>query len=129
MTLELHNATSPYALASTVIRPILKDGTITSSYFNIIGQSYYIVIKHRNGIETWSANPVTMTTNLTYDFRSAATQAYGSNQVLVDAPGMPFTMVISIRMALLTDWITMPGKWIIIRLQAGIWQRTSMAMG
>ncbi len=87
VTIELRNPNPPYALVSTAIRPILTNGTITSGYFNILGQSFYIVIKHRNGLETWSANPVVMTAALTYDFTTAAGQAYGGNQKQV-APGI-----------------------------------------
>jgi hypothetical protein len=43
--------------------------------------SYYIVVKHRNSIETWS-NPVTFTsTSLSYNFTDAATEAYGNNLI------------------------------------------------
>lgn len=87
ISIELHNPTPPYALASTTIRPILMNGTLTASYLNILGQSYYIVLKHRNGVELWSANPVVMTPSLTYDFTTAAAQAFGSNQVSV-GPGI-----------------------------------------
>lgn len=48
------------------------------------GNSYYIVIKHRNSIETWSANPVTITGDSTvYDFTTSLSQAYGNNMILV----------------------------------------------
>jgi hypothetical protein len=37
------------------------------------------VVKHRNSLETWSASPITIGTNLSYDFSTAANKAYGSN--------------------------------------------------
>ena len=41
--------------------------------------SYYIVVKHRNSIEVWSAIPVPFTgTLIFYDFSIAASQAYGN---------------------------------------------------
>lgn len=48
------------------------------------GVNYYLVIKHRNSIETWSkSGGEAFTSNLmTYDFTSAASQAYGNNMVL-----------------------------------------------
>lgn len=49
--------------------------------------TYYLVVKHRNAIKTWSAVPITVANNQTYDFSSAASQAYGSNQVEVE-PGV-----------------------------------------
>jgi hypothetical protein len=41
------------------------------------------VIKHRNTLETWSANPISMSSDSLYDFTTAATQAYGSNMIQV----------------------------------------------
>ena len=49
--------------------------------------NYYLVVKHRNAVKTWSAVPITVANNQTYDFSSAASQAYGSNQVEVE-PGV-----------------------------------------
>ncbi|MBK6507380.1 MAG: hypothetical protein IPG02_17425 [Ignavibacteria bacterium] len=45
--------------------------------------SYYIVVKHRNSIETWSSAPVYIeATAMSYDFTLFAAQAYGNNLVL-----------------------------------------------
>jgi len=46
-----------------------------------IGNDYYIAIRHRNSIETWSAAAVTIGSATSYDFSTAATQAYGANMV------------------------------------------------
>ena len=43
------------------------------------GTSYYIKLNHRNSIETWSAAPVMTSAITTYDFSTAASQAYGNN--------------------------------------------------
>ncbi len=44
------------------------------------GLSYYIVLKHRNSVATWSVAPVLFSSlGTTYDFSSSITQAYGSN--------------------------------------------------
>jgi hypothetical protein len=41
---------------------------------------YYIVVKHRNSIETWSSQPVyAFTDTIFFDFTTAASQAYGDN--------------------------------------------------
>ena len=48
---------------------------------NYKNNSYYIVIRHRSGLETWSANPVTLTSNGTFDFTIGQSQAYGNNLV------------------------------------------------
>lgn len=85
VTAELRSSTSPYNLVATA------NATLTTGvgygYFQFPGApagSYYIVVKHRNSMETWSAAPVAMTAggNYNYDFTSAATQAYGSNMAL-----------------------------------------------
>ena len=46
--------------------------------------TYYIQLKHRNSLETWSKNGVNyiMDSTLNYDFTFAATQAYGNNTKL-----------------------------------------------
>jgi subtilisin-like proprotein convertase family protein len=66
---ELHNATSPFTLVHTV------NGVInTSGYGNfsfpgaVIGNNYFIVVRHRNSLETWSKLPVFFTAGTTYDF-------------------------------------------------------------
>jgi hypothetical protein len=48
------------------------------------GTPYYIVLKHRNAVETWSALPQTFTANtLSYDFTTGSDKAYGNNLKLV----------------------------------------------
>lgn len=82
--IELHNSVSPYALADYNLNTININGT---GQFQLnttaLGQSFYLVVKHRNALETWSANPVSITSGGTYDFSTAANKAYGSNQALV----------------------------------------------
>ena len=90
ITVELHNATSPYALAFQTRSTIKQDGNLSIKGMGIIGQSYYIVLKHRNHIETWSANPVLLTENTLYDFSTAANKAYGDNQVEVELGNFAF---------------------------------------
>ncbi len=87
ITVELHNATSPYALAFQTKSTIKQDGNLSIKGMGIIGQSYYIVLKHRNHIETWSANPVLLTENTLYDFSTAANKAYAGNQMELE-PGV-----------------------------------------
>jgi hypothetical protein len=45
-----------------------------------MGNSYYLALKHRNSIETWSASPVAISSNVSYDFTDMASRAYGNNQ-------------------------------------------------
>jgi hypothetical protein len=53
-----------------------------------LGQSYYIVVKHRNSLETWSQGTFAFNAPDTiYDFSDAAGKAFGNNQVQVE-PGV-----------------------------------------
>jgi hypothetical protein len=62
--------------------PVNTDGTIVlPSIPSSLSASYYIVIKHRQSVETWSASAVSFSSStINYDFTTAASQAYGSNQ-------------------------------------------------
>lgn len=75
---ELHD-TNTYNFISEAKTILNTDGTASFRFTNISGW-YYIVLKHRNGIQTWSSVPVyisSMPTN--YNFTSQASSAYGSN--------------------------------------------------
>ncbi|MBL7773041.1 MAG: hypothetical protein JNM95_09280 [Chitinophagaceae bacterium] len=88
ITVELHQAVAPYALTYSVKGIQLTSGNVTASFPGAaIGNSYYIVLNHRNALQTWSANPVLMAANTSYDFSNASNKAYGSNQVQM-APGV-----------------------------------------
>jgi hypothetical protein len=39
-------------------------------------KSYYIAIKHRNSVETWSSIPIQIGESATYDFTNSLSQAY-----------------------------------------------------
>ena len=79
ITVNLWAATS---LANTdpdfTIKAVLHiDGTATMQFpAGVSGNSFYIAVKHRNHLETWSANPVAFTTTTAYDFTSSQSQAY-----------------------------------------------------
>ena len=82
---ELHNPTSPYALVDSQT-VLLNTSGIGNPIFTkgVNGTPYYIVLRTDNCLETWSATPQTFTGSiLNYDFTPAATQAFGSNMVLV----------------------------------------------
>src|SRR5437773_4373074 len=82
VTVELHNAASPYNSLFAFNGILQTNGNVVCTFpGTVIGNSYYIVIKHRNSIETWSAAPVTMTNGGSYSFSSGAGQAYGSNMI------------------------------------------------
>jgi hypothetical protein len=84
VTVELHNVNSPYALIES------KKGMLGSNgngifYFSkaVEGTNYYIAVKHRNSLETWSAAGNSFSSSvLSYDFTPSQSLAYGSNLVL-----------------------------------------------
>jgi hypothetical protein len=79
VTVELHDATT-YALVDTATGTLNTDGSLSVTFNTAAAGSYYIAVKGSNLIQTWSAEPQAVgTTPLSYDFSSAATQAYGSN--------------------------------------------------
>lgn len=78
---ELHHNTFPYDLAFVNNALINTDGTAKVLFpVSTIGNTYYIVIKHRNSIETWSASPVNISAlGVSYNFSNAANKAFGNN--------------------------------------------------
>lgn len=87
ITIELHNSVSPFATVASSIVFLKTNGTATATFTNVIPSSYYIVIKHRNAIKTWSALPITTSLITNYDFTTSANQAYGDNMTEVE-PGV-----------------------------------------
>ena len=82
ITIELANGSAPHSISYSQISTVSISGFVTCSFPAAVnGNSYYVVVKHRNAIETWSAIPLTFTGNLmTYDFTNASNKAYGNNQ-------------------------------------------------
>jgi hypothetical protein len=79
ITVELRNA-STQALAYSNTAAISTTGIANVTFAGeVSGSSYYIVIKHRNSIATWSANPVLFSAATSYSFASSDAQAAGSN--------------------------------------------------
>ncbi|HMQ67802.1 MAG TPA: hypothetical protein PKA90_02660 [Ignavibacteria bacterium] len=56
------------------------------NFYNIKSGSYYLVVKGKNFIETWSRNPVEVlrASKFKYNFTSSMQQAYGNNLHLVN---------------------------------------------
>ncbi|MDZ4712905.1 MAG: hypothetical protein SGI89_11360, partial [bacterium] len=82
----LRNTVAPYTIVDsgkTVIDSLTLSGSLTFS--NAQSGTYYIVVKHRNALETWSKSggeAFVRGTTFTYDFTSANTQAYGGNEII-----------------------------------------------
>jgi hypothetical protein len=81
VTVELHSATAPYAVVESKTGNLSTAG-VGSFLFTTAtnGTPYYIVVKSANSVETWSATAQSFTAGaLSYDFTTAAGQAFGSN--------------------------------------------------
>ncbi len=82
---ELRNSLPPYHILDSAKG---LGGLGNAQVFNfekpVDGVGYYIVVKHRNSIATWSKSGGEVFTDgtLNFDFTSAASQAYDNNQVL-----------------------------------------------
>jgi hypothetical protein len=82
ITIELHNAIDPTITEATFTNQSLNtNGSCIVTVPANLGDQYYIVIKHRNSVVTWSAIPMAFNTSIiNYDFTTAASQAFGDNQ-------------------------------------------------
>ena len=85
VTIELHNSDSPYTLVDQAKVFLNSSGNGTAKFYNASnGIPYYLVLKHRNSIETWSAASHSFLNGvLTYDFTSSSNMAFGNNLKLV----------------------------------------------
>lgn len=86
ITVELHAAEYPHELryvSKCRIDSVNFSSFHVYTFFWLPPQSFYIVLKHFNSIETWSNVPVSLYREgiiLNYDFTSSSEAAFGSNQ-------------------------------------------------
>ncbi|MEO8211044.1 MAG: LamG-like jellyroll fold domain-containing protein, partial [bacterium] len=95
MRVYIHNQSSPFAIVDSS-RTLLSSaglGLFSFSSTNLNNnQSYYIQLKHRNSIETWS-NPFNFVNDeALYLFINSANTAFGNNQIQVDNSPMRFAI-------------------------------------
>lgn len=82
VTVDLHDANSPYAVLYSYTGLLQTNGHIPCTFpAGALGSSYYIGVRHKNAVETWSATPQLITASGSYDFTTADTKAYGGNQM------------------------------------------------
>lgn len=87
VTIVLRRASAPFQQVDSA-RKVLDSVTLTASasFRNVANGAYYIVVRHKNSMETWSkpgGENLTVGTTFNYDFTTAQTQAYGNNLKLV----------------------------------------------
>jgi hypothetical protein len=78
---ELHSSSAPYVLVDQTKLVLNSVGQSTGKFYSATnGTAYYIVLKHRNALETWSASSqIVSGFTLAYDFTTASNKAYGNN--------------------------------------------------
>ncbi len=79
--LKLANNISPYNVLFTDTAILDTNGNADFIFPpGITGNSYYLVLQHRNSLETWSASPVLINSpTMFYDFTLNVNSAYGNN--------------------------------------------------
>ena len=84
----LRNISSPYSIVDSACS-VIDSLNFTGSFLfsNAPSGTYYLQIRHRNSLETWSkagGEQYTPGTVLSYDFTSSPSQAYGNNLIQTD---------------------------------------------
>lgn len=86
ITVELRDVNFPYGILHTTTAMLKTDGTVQCTYESAPNGLFYIAVKTRNALQTWSSSPVTVgITPLTYDFSSDASKAFSNNMKQVGA--------------------------------------------
>ncbi len=85
----LHDQNSPFSELTGITTALSTNGLASFNFpVQLPDDYYYLSVRHRNTIETWSAIPIYKGgCELAYDFTTSASQAYGANQVEV-SPGI-----------------------------------------
>jgi len=88
ITVELRTVNAPYSVVASTFTTLMTNGTASCNFSGTAPGNYYVVVKHRNGLQTWSANPVALgNASTSYNFTTASNKAYGDNMVEVE-PGV-----------------------------------------
>ena len=94
-TVYLRNSVAPFNFVDSA-KGFISQSAITGSFrfYNATSGSYYIVIKHRNTIETWSSTAVVYASlsTINYDFTNLITKAFGNNMKQADTTPLRFAI-------------------------------------
>lgn len=88
---------APYVIRDSAKSYIGTNGSAAFTFNNLQNNKrYYLQIKHRSSIETWSkaGGEVFVSNALSYNFSSASSQAFGNNLVQVDASPLRFAVYV-----------------------------------
>lgn len=88
----LRNTVSPFLKIDSSKAMLSSSGQGTFSFTKATGDSYYLQISHRSGIETWSKTPQSFSLNsMTFDFTDSRLKAYGDNLKQAGSKWVVFT--------------------------------------
>ena len=78
---ELRNSEAPYSQVDQAKVFLNANGQGTPKFYNAEnGVPYYLVVRHRNAVETWSSVTQTFSSGtLSYDFTTGSNKAFGNN--------------------------------------------------
>ena len=96
VSVELRNSASPFAIVDQTKAIVESNGNLHLTFLDAPSGNYYFTVKHRNSIETWSAVPFSFTSGIStvIDLSMSISQAYGNNQIQVDASPVRFAIYI-----------------------------------
>jgi pectate disaccharide-lyase len=78
------NGSAPFTTADSTKVLLNTNGAGTATFSKVsLNANYYIQIKHRNAIETWSNSIVFANSNPSYNFTTSQSQAYGNNLIQI----------------------------------------------
>jgi len=88
------DVTTPYSIVDSA-KIVIDSNTFTgtNNFSNFLAGTYYIVVNHRNCIETWSKSGgqlINSGISYTYDFTTGNVQSYGSNMTQINASPLRF---------------------------------------
>ena len=81
INIDLRDTIYPFAKLYNKAGIVNTNGSLTVNFPNqISGRPYYIVVRHRNSIETWSNVPILINLLInSFDFTNASNKAFGDN--------------------------------------------------
>jgi len=89
----LRNISSPYAIADSAKAVIASNGNAQLLFGNAVSGTYYIMIKHRNTLETWSRSGgenLSKGVTVNYNLSNLIAQAFGNNIKQIDSSPVRF---------------------------------------
>ncbi|MBX7043276.1 MAG: hypothetical protein K1X85_10260 [Ignavibacteria bacterium] len=83
----VRNTAFPFAVVTSDKAYLNSSGNASLNFANMTTGSYYLQVRHRSALETWSSAGVLLTVGGTsfYNFSTSPAQAYGSNLMQADA--------------------------------------------